>query len=157
MSMKLNEEPLQKAWNSAIQSPYADVGLTLLGGLVGGFSGWLAGVLLAQVFFLALILLRVPSSFNGLAWAIYIGLAAIWIGVAIGCWNFLRDKFEGATLTACLSAVTVAVVFYLVSIRVVVHSDSIALLLLALAVPLGRIIFRALLSLRRLWNTRATQ
>jgi hypothetical protein len=153
--MRNNESPRQ-LWSSALHSPYADIAVTLFGGVVGAFLGLVVGWLLAQLFLAVLVLglsLGIDPPFNGLAWAIYIGVAAIWSGTSIGCWYFLHGKYEGAILTAVLSAVTIGVAFYLVSIRVVVNSDTLALFFLAVAIPIGRVVYRVLLAVRRLWNS----
>ena len=159
MLIILNDELLRKAWNRSLHSPYAEIVIALFGGIVGAWVGLVVGWLLAQLF-LAVLLLDLPfvidPSFNGLAWAIYIAVATIWICASIGCWCSLSGQYEGAILTAILSAVTLGVVFYLVSIRSVAHSNALALLFLALAIPVGRVVYRLLFSLRRLWNSRAS-
>ena len=155
-----NDDPPRQAWSSGLRSSYADIVITLFGGVVGAFLGLVVGWLLAQLFLAVLVFglsLGIDPPFNGLAWAIYIGVAAIWIGSSIGCWYFLRGRYEGAIWTAVLSAVTLGVVFYLVSIRVVVNSDTLGLLFLAVAIPVGRVVYRVLFALRSLWNSRVSR
>jgi hypothetical protein len=132
-----------------LDSPIADIVIALFGGVVGGFFGLVAGFILAQVFLALLVLglfVGVDPSFNGLAWAIYVGLATIWICAATGCWYFLRGKHEGAILTAILSAALLAIVFYSLSF-------SLQFGLLALAFPVARIMAKGALRLQAAWNS----
>lgn len=150
-----HNESLRKAWNSVIHSTYGDIVITFFGGMVGAFMGLVIGWLLAQLFLAVLVLgllLGIDPFFNGLAglaWAICIAMAAIWLGTSMGCWYSLRDKYDGPILTAILSAATLGIAFYLVSIRGVVNSDIVAILFLAAAIPVGRVMYRILFAIRR--------
>jgi hypothetical protein len=142
----------QKIWTNINHWRYGDVVITLFGGIIGAFLGFVVGFVLAQLFLAVVVfvlLLGVDPSFNSLAWAIYVALASIWIGTAIGCWYFLRGKYEGAELTAALVAATLVITFYLVSF-------DFEFLLLALAIPAGRVIYRTMTSLGNLLSFRVS-